>query len=73
MLDYSTELDGKGRLTIVSMELKHASVYRYTVRNTLRSVQGQVSLFVLGERGRVKTDGTVMFQSQSNESVPELV
>lgn len=68
--DYSIELDDKGKLTIVSVEQKHAGVYRYTVSNNLGSVQGQVSLFVLGEKGGVETDGTTTFQPQSMESYP---
>ena len=69
MSDYSLELGDKGRLTIISVELKHAGVYRYTVSNNLGSVQGQVSLFVLGEKGGVETDGTTTFQPQTIASV----
>ena len=68
--DYSLELDERGKLTIVSVELKHAGVYRYTVSNNLGSVQGQVSLFVLGEKGGLQTDGTLTFQPQTIQSVP---
>ena len=70
MPDYSIELDAQGKLTIVSVEQKHAGVYRYTVSNSLGSVQGQVSLFVLGEKGGVETDGTTTFQPQTVQSIP---
>ena len=70
MADYSIELDERGKLTIVSVEQKHAGVYRYTVSNNLGSVQGQVSLFVLGEKGGEETDGTTTFQPQSIQSIP---
>ena len=40
--DYSINLEDSGKLTIVSVEPRHAGNYRFTVSNSSGSVQGQV-------------------------------
>ena len=47
--DYATEINDRGALTFVCVELKHAGTYRFTVSNPAGSVQGQVTLFVHSE------------------------
>ena len=41
--NYALEIGDDGSLTFVSVETKHAGVYRFTVSNSAGSVQGQVS------------------------------
>ena len=44
--DYSTELGKDGSLVLVSMELKHAGIYTFTVSNSVSSVEGCTKLVV---------------------------
>ena len=47
--DYSTELGKDGSLTLVSVELKHAGTYTFTVSNRVGSVKGCTKLVVCTE------------------------
>ena len=44
--DYSTELGKDGSLVLVSVELKHAGTYTFTVSNSVGSVEGCTKLVV---------------------------
>ena len=44
--DYSTELGKDGSLVLVSVELKHAGTYTFTVSNRVGSVEGCTKLVV---------------------------
>ena len=44
--DYSTELGKDGSLVFVSVELKHAGTYTFTVSNSVGSVKGCTKLVV---------------------------
>ena len=44
--DYSTELGKDGSLVLVSVELKHAGTYAFTVSNRVGSVEGCTKLLV---------------------------
>ena len=47
--DYSTELGKDGSLVLVSVELKHAGTYTFTVSNRVGSVEGCTKLVVRTE------------------------
>ena len=47
--DYSTELGKDGSLVLVSVELKHAGTYTFTVSNSVGSVEGCTKLVVRTE------------------------
>ena len=47
--DYSTELGKDGSLVFVSVELKHAGTYTFTVSNRMGSVEGSTKLVVRTE------------------------
>ena len=47
--DYSTELGKDGSLMLVSVKLKHADTYTFTVSNTVGSVEGCTKLVVCTE------------------------
>ena len=44
--DYSTELGKDGSLVLVSVEMKHAGTYTFTVSNRVGSVEGSTKLVV---------------------------
>ena len=44
--DYSTELGKDGSLVLVSVEMKHAGTYAFTVSNSVGSVEGCTKLVV---------------------------
>ena len=44
--DYSTELGKDGSLVLVSVEMKHAGTYTFTVSNRVHSVEGCTKLMV---------------------------
>ena len=44
--DYSTELGKDGSLVLVSVEMKHAGTYTFTVSNSVGSVKGCTKLLV---------------------------
>ena len=44
--DYSTELGKNGSLVLVSVEMKHAGTYTFTVSNRVSSVEGFTKLVV---------------------------
>ena len=44
--DYSTELGKDGSLVLVSVEMKHAGTYNFTVSNRVGSVKGCIKLVV---------------------------
>ena len=44
--DYSTELGKDGSLVLVSVEMKHAGTYTFTVSNRVGSVEGCTKLVV---------------------------
>ena len=47
--DYSTEVGKDGSLVLVSVEVKHASTYTFTVSNRVGSVEGCTKLVVQTE------------------------
>ena len=47
--DYSTELGKDGSLVLVSVEMKHAGTYTFTVTNSVGSVEGCTKLLVCTE------------------------
>ena len=47
--DYSTELGKDGSLVLVSVEMKHAGTYTFTVTNSVGSVEGCTKLLVRTE------------------------
>ena len=47
--DYSTELGKDGSLVLVSVEMKHAGTYTFTVSNRVGSVEGCTKLVVRTE------------------------
>ena len=49
--DYAIDVEEDGTLTFVSVELKHAGVYKFTVSNSAGSLQGQVGGLISGNGG----------------------
>ncbi len=65
MPNYAIELSDSGAVTFICVEPHHAGSYRYTVSNSVGSVQGQVTLFVQSESGEqtVKDQGVLVLDS----------
>ena len=71
--DYSTELGKDGSLTLVSVELKHAGTFTFTVSNRVSSVKGCTKLVVQAEDEKCASVPRVESNPVSREKFGEYV
>ena len=71
--DYSTELEKDGSLILVSVELKHAGTYTFTVSNRVGSVEGCTKLLVHTEDEEHATRSRVESNPVTRERFGEYV
>ena len=71
--DYSTEFRNDGSLVLVSVELKHAGTYTFTVSNSVGSVKGCTKLVVHTEDEEHVNKSTVESNPVTTEKFGEYI